>query len=203
VHLSNEEASSPGYIGCYGALYNENNILKCTKFFVRGSNRDCRFLTTDNDQIFVISAGDHVSSTAPTEIEKKPKAVAKVIAKNGKRSKKTAKAKDTQAIQKPTEGLAPVAPVKELSSSTNAKSPDKPTTVYLATDTVLPLFLMHHLLPIFVALLAALSFMRARMVGFDIKGEEVASGSKAALIAGIIFSVLTVVCLVMQFAVFA
>jgi hypothetical protein len=44
--------------------------------------------------------------------------------------------------------------------------------------------------------------LRARMVGFDIKGEEVASGSKAALIAGIIFSLLTVLCLVMQFAVF-
>ena len=202
VHLSNEETSIPGYIGCYGALYNENNILKCTKFFVRGSNRDGHFLTTDNDQIFVISAGDQVSSPALTEIEKKPKAVAKVMAKNGKRSKKTAKPKDNPAVQKPIESLAPAAPVKELSSIANAKSPDKPTTVYLAADAVLPLFLMHHLLPIFLAMLAALSFMRARMVGFDIKGEEVASGSKAALIAGIIFSVLTVLCLVMQFAVF-
>jgi len=199
VHLGNEETSLPGYIGCYGALYNENNILKCTKFFVRGSNREGRFLTTDNDQIFVLSAGNQVSNPAPTEIEKKPK----VVAKNGKKSKKGTKPKESLSIQKPTDSqTAPAPQVKELSSIANAKPPEKPTTVYLAADAVLPLFLMHHLLPIFLAALAVLSFVRARMVGFDIKGEEVASGSKAALIAGIIFSVLTVLCLVMQFAVF-
>jgi hypothetical protein len=124
------------------------------------------------------------------------------VAKNGKRSKKTAKQKDSLAIQKPTDSQAAPAAAKELSSIAKAKPPEKPTTVYLTADAVLPLFLMHHLLPIFLAALSALSFVRARMVGFDIKGEEVASGSKAALIAGIIFSLLTVLCLVMQFAVF-
>ena len=199
VHLGNEETSLPGYIGCYAALYNENNILKCTKFFVRGSNREGRFLTADNDQIFVISASNQVSNAAPKEAEKK----VKVVAKNGKRSKKTAKQKDSPGMQTPTESqTAAVAPVKELSSIANAKPPEKPTTVYLAADAVLPLFLMHHMLPMFLAALAALSFVRARMVGFDIKGEEVASGSKTALIAGIIFSLLTLLCLVMQFAVF-
>lgn len=199
VHLGNEETSLPGYIGCYGALYNENNILKCTKFFVRGSNREGHFLTADNDQIFVLSASNQISNAAPSEIENKPK----VVAKNGKRSKKTAKQKDSLAIQKPTDSqAAPASQAKELSSIAKAKPPEKPTTVYLTADAVLPLFLMHHLLPIFLAALSALSFVRARMVGFDIKGEEVASGSKAALIAGIIFSLLTVLCLVMQFAVF-
>ncbi|MBP9091155.1 tetratricopeptide repeat protein [bacterium] len=199
VHLGNEETSLPGYIGCYGALYNENNILKCTKFFVRGSNRDGHFLTTDNDQIFVLSASNQNSNAAPSEVENKPK----VVAKNGKRSKKIAKQKDSLPIKKPIDSqAAPVAQAKELSSIANAKPPEKPTTVYLTADAVLPLFLMHHLLPIFLAALAALSFVRARMVGFDIKGEEVASGSKAALVAGIIFSLLTVLCLVMQFAVF-
>jgi hypothetical protein len=40
-------------------------------------------------------------------------------------------------------------------------------------------------------------------VGFDIKGEEIASGSKAALIAGIIFLCLTALSLFMQFSVFS
>jgi hypothetical protein len=66
VHLGNEESSLPGYIGCYGALYNENNILKCTKFFVRGCNRDGRFLTADNDQIFVLSARQSDLTSRPS-----------------------------------------------------------------------------------------------------------------------------------------
>jgi hypothetical protein len=62
---------------------------------------------------------------------------------------------------------------------------------------------MHHLVPIFLSLIAALCFMRARMVGFDIKGEEIASDSKAALIAGLIFLCLTALSLFMQFSVFS
>jgi tetratricopeptide (TPR) repeat protein len=199
VHLGTDESSLPGYIGCYGALYNENNILKCTKFFVRGCNRNGRFLTADNDQIFVLAAGsDTVNKTASS-----PEKKTKVATKNNKRSKKASKQKDSTTVEKPADSSMEPAAEKDLSAVANAKPPEKPTTVYIMTDPVLPLALMHHLVPIFLSLIAALCFMRARMVGFDIKGEEIASGSKAALIAGLIFLCLTALSLFMQFSVFS
>lgn len=203
VHLGADESSLPGAIGCYGALYNENNILKCTKFFVRGCNRNGRFLTTDNDQIFVLAAGsDTVSKTASS-----PEKKTKVATKNNRRSKKVSKHKDSTSAERPAEkpadnSIEPAAE-KDLSAVVNAKPPEKPTTVYIMTDPVLPLALMHHLVPIFLSLITALCFMRARMVGFDIKGEEIASGSKAALIAGLVFLCLTALSLFLQFSVFS
>ncbi len=199
VHLGADESSLPGYIGCYGALYNENNILKCTKFFVRGCNRNGRFLTTDNDQIFVLTAGSESGNKTASSPEKKTK----VVTKNNKRSKKASKQKDSTTIEKSADSTMEPTAEKDLSAVANAKPPEKPTTVYIMTDPVLPLALMHHLLPILLSLITALCFMRARMVGFDIKGEEIASGSKAALIAGIIFLLLTALSLFMQFSVFS
>lgn len=199
VHLGTDESNLPGYIGCYGALYNENNILKCTKFFVRGCNRNGRFLTTDNDQIFVLAAGsDTVSKTASS-----PEKKTKVATKNNKRSKKASKQKDSTPVEKPADSSIEPTAEKDLGAVANAKPPEKPTTVYIMTDPVLPLALMHHLVPIFLSLITALCFMRARMVGFDIKGEEIASDSKAALIAGLIFLCLTALSLFMQFSVFS
>jgi hypothetical protein len=206
VHLGADESSLPGAIGCYGALYNENNILKCTKFFVRGCNRNGRFLTADNDQIFVLAAGSDTVNKTVSSPEKKTK----VATKNNKRSKKASKQRDSTSAERPAEkpadsSMEPAAAAaeKDLSAIANAKPPAKPTTVYIMTDPVLPLALMHHLVPVFLSLIAALCFMRARMVGFDIKGEEIASDSKAALIAGIIFLCLTALSLFMQFSVFS
>lgn len=206
VHLSNEETSQPGYIGCYAALYNENNALKSTKFFVRGSNRDGRFLTTDNDQIFVLDASNQPSSVAAST-EKPIKAAAKNLSHTKRISRRGAKQKEPlvneKTSDKTSESRAAVSHPKELAAIANAKAPEKPTTVYLMSDPMLPLGLMHHLLPLFLASLAALAFIRARMVGFDIKGEEVASGSKAAFIVGIVFAVLTILVAFLQFSVFA
>ncbi|MFA6212275.1 MAG: tetratricopeptide repeat protein [Candidatus Obscuribacterales bacterium] len=206
VHLSNKETSQPGYIGCYTALYNENNALKSTKFFVRGSNRDGRFLTTDNDQIFVLDASNQPSST-PASTEKPIKAASKNLNRSKRNSRRGAKQKEPlvneKASDKASENSAAVSHPKELATIANAKAPEKPTTVYLMSEPMLPLGLMHHLLPIFLGFLAALAFIRARMVGFDIKGEEVASGSKAAFIIGIIFAVLTLLVVFLQFSVFA
>jgi len=199
VHLGADESSLPGYIGCYGALYNENNILKCTKFFVRGCNRNGRFLTADNDQIFVLAAGSDTVNKTASSPEKKTKAATK----NNKKSKKASRQKDSTPVEKPADSSMEPAAEKDLTAVANAKPPEKPTTVYIMTDPVLPLALMHHLVPIFLSLITALCFMRARMVGFDIKGEEIVSGSKGALIAGLIFLCLTALSLFLQFSVFS
>ncbi|CAN5301482.1 hypothetical protein BH11CYA1_BH11CYA1_37550 [soil metagenome] len=209
VHLSNEETSLPGYIGCYVALYNENNALKCAKFFVRGSNRDGHFLVTDNDQIYVLSASDQLPgqiapaakpSNVPSNIQ------SNIQSKTNKHFKKAAKAKDIQREKseknEKNEHLEATQAEKEVNPPANTKAPEKPTTVYLMAEPMLPLALMHHMLPIFLCMLSLLAFIRAQAVGFDIKGEVVASGSKVAMVIGIIFACLTVLTLFLQLAVF-
>ncbi len=204
-YLGNEETATPGYICSYAITYgdNLNDTMKCVNFFVRGCNKDGRFLMADHDKIFVLSADNTFLKQAPQEparSDKSEKATTRGGSARNKRSKKAVPAAVVEKVEIPK--AKSQATYSDQTLYSKAIAPQTPTQMYMIMHPPLPLPVLHHLLPLLLLLLTFAAFIRSQMVGFDIKGKTVSTGSNAAVIvAGISFLLLAITVLI-QFVLF-
>ncbi len=205
-YLGNEETATPGYICAYAATYGDNatDTMKCVKFFVRGCRKDGRFLMTDHDKIFVLTADNSfLKQLAPSVVDKKADKVPLRTSVRNRKSKKAAPpvvaaAKNFEIPKAKSQTTTAI----DQAVYSRAEPPEKPTQMYLIMNPPVPLGVLHHLVPLLLLLLTFAAFIRSQMVGFDIKGQAVSTGSNAAvLVAGISFLLLAVSVLI-QFAIF-
>ncbi len=205
-YLGNEETATPGYICAYAATYgdNVNDTMKCVKFFVRGCRQDGRFLMSDHDKIFVLTADNSfLKQQATSAIDKKAeKGPLRANARNRKFKKAAPQAVAVEKKDEIPKAKSQSVTATDQALYSKAKPPEKSTQMYLIMHPPVPLGVLHHLVPLLLLLLTFAAFIRSQMVGFDIKGKTVSTGSNAAVVvAGISFLLLTVSVLI-QFAIF-
>ncbi len=204
--VGNEESSAPGYISCYAVLDgDDSNNARCKHFFVRGAGKDGRFFVRDHDLPFVL-----VPSNTLLKGYKPVEAPKTVTAKKGNLKSKHhdrsarntgSKARANKPNSKPVKGeTAPpepdeqtIAPVHDLKATRADRA-----RLYLIQAPLLPLPMMHYLLPIILAFFTALAYMRSQMPGFDINGQPVRNSSRAAVVITIVLALVTAAALIIQ-----
>jgi len=209
TYLGNEDTATPGFISCYAVSYGDsaNNTMRCIRFFVRGCNKDGHFLMNDFDKIFVlIPDNSQLKLKAdPGAAGESGKSASKAISKATSKANKYARKPAAKIAASKNEVISKAkssATAAERDIYSRAELPEKSTQMYMIMHPPLPLAFLHHLLPIILAFFTIIALIRSQMVGFDIKGKAVSTGSNLALIIALVFFALFAIAVVVQFVIF-
>ena len=175
---ADESPYTPCQITCYAVQAmtdtGKGQRVKTTRFYVRGCDRSGAILSPRQaGKYFIVTAGNEYL-TGPA---------AATVGKSATRLSKKAVA-----------STALTSPVQKA---------EKPSRLWIASNTACPLSLLHFALPIGLAGLAIALFVLSQMKAVNMKGKTTTSGSKIAFYAAVALVIAALVVLYLQLVVLA
>lgn len=208
------EMTEPGQICTYTTLYGDAKLNRqvTTAFFVRGLDRDGKFIKQSKPGLSLVIQADNsvLPRSKGGETQGKPRKVGTEAKKSNSRSRK---GKSKNKENKSTNTALPVKSVdvlagpgenqaQDLLKDVKTIQPGKPTRLWLVSSNIVPLTLLHYGLPITLLAATIITFAISRMEGVDIKGKATTGNSGAMLKVSLFFFVVTFASLFMELTVY-
>lgn len=205
------EMTEPGQICTYSTLYGDAklNRQRTTAFFVRGLDRDGKFIKQSKPGLSLVIQADNsvLPQTGGSGSAVKPSKGGSELKKTNARSRKKDKGPKTAPIKAAPESVGEKSGLAEnqqqdLLKNVKPIKAGKPTRLWLVSANIVPLPILHYGLPLTLLAVTIITFALSRMEGVDIKGKATTGNSGAMLKVSLFFFVVTFASLFMELTVY-